>query len=84
MTTEEKESIYNLCNAIILQACTDYLSGQYSRKALEVFFHSSWYSMLVRESIDPDLLIQHLTEEVNNRGKRRIHKEHAQLHNGLR
>ena len=75
--SEQREGIYNLCNAVILQACADYLSGQYSREALEAFFHSSWFLMLVRESIDPDLLIQHLTEEVKNRGKRRIHKEHA-------
>ena len=68
MTTSNRDGIYNLCNAVVLQACMDYISGQDSRKALEDFLHSSWYSMLVRESIDPDLLIQHLTEEVKNRG----------------
>ena len=79
-----RDGIYNLCNAVILQACIDYISGHYNRKNLEDFFHSSWYSMLVRDSIDPDLLIQHLTEEAKNHGQRRIHKEYAQLHNGMR
>lgn len=81
-----RDGVYNLCNAVILQACTDYISGKYNRKALQDFFHGTWYSMLVRDSIDPDLLIRHLDEEVKQHHgeKRRIHKEHAQLHFGMR
>lgn len=79
-----RDGIYNLCNAIILQACTDYVSGQYKTGPLENFFYSSWYSMLSRERIDPDLLIRHLREERDNGKTKRIHKEHAQVHNGMR
>ena len=64
MTSEDRNGILNLCNAVIIQACADYVSGQYSTKALEDFFRSSWYHQLSRESIDLDLLIRHLSNEL--------------------
>ena len=64
----------NLGNAVILVACEDYrrtLRGHRveqgktagtSKKELEKFFHSGYFGVLT--SIDPDMLIRKLQEEV--------------------
>lgn len=71
----QEDGYTKLGNAIILQAVKDYRDAlrtlrrnpyhndaNSTKNEVERFFHSQWYGMLT--SIDPDMLIRKLKEEV--------------------
>lgn len=74
-----------LANAIIITACKDYqyilcggrVYGE-SKRSLEAFFKGEWFSLLARNSIDPDALIKYLNDNAkeNNYNFEKI--KHAQ------
>jgi len=66
-----------LANAIVLQAVKDYRdalkklmkhprheSAKYTKAEVERFFHSDWYRELT--TVEPEILIRKLKEEVKN------------------
>jgi len=67
----------NLANAIVLQAVKDYRdalkklmkyprheSAKYTKAEVKRFFHSGWYRELT--TVEPEILIRKLKEEVKN------------------
>ncbi len=65
------ESLKLLANAIIEQACIDYVKLEFarSRPAIEKFLLSDYGKLLLRDAIEPEIIIKHLRnqlEEVNH------------------
>lgn len=63
------DGIYNLTNAIVLQACKDYRTAlkwedKPTIREVERFFRSEWYKMLT--TIDGEFLIDKLKKEYKN------------------
>lgn len=63
------KSVYNLTNAIILQACKDYRTAlkwddRVTIREVERFFRSEWYKMLT--TINGEFLIDKLKKEYKN------------------
>lgn len=63
------DGIYNLTNAIVLQACKDYRTAlkwddRATIREIERFFRSEWYKMLT--TIDGEFLIDKLKKEYKN------------------
>lgn len=74
---QEREPYLKLANAIVLQACSDYLTRDEDQlQEIVIFFKSQWFSMLTE--IGPDWLLAYLKQlrkEKNKRGTaRRITK----------
>ena len=65
------ESLKLLANAIIEQACMDYVKWEFarSRPAIEKFLLSDYGKLLLRGVVEPEIIINHLRsqlEEVNH------------------
>lgn len=64
------ETVNNFCNFVVAMACKDYqyilcdgkVQGE-SRESLEAFFRSRWFSLLSRDTIDPEVLIKFLNDD---------------------
>ena len=69
---EEIDGYYRLANAIILQAVNEYrealrqndTAAKWKKISLRRFFRSDWFKLLT--NIDGELLMERLTEEVDN------------------
>ena len=55
------EAYQNLANAIIIQACEDYKTGEINDDSFECFCRSEWFSMLTK--VDPEYLIKKMDKE---------------------
>lgn len=56
------ENIKLLANAVILQACRDYVIDS---RSIEHFINSEWFVLLSRGACNPQALIKRLREGVN-------------------
>ena len=55
------EAYQNLANAIIIQACEDYKTGEINDDSFERFCRSEWFSILTK--VDPEYLIKKMDKE---------------------
>lgn len=55
------EVYQNLANAIIIQACEDYKTGEITYDSFERFCRSEWFSVLTK--VDPEYLIKKMDKE---------------------
>ena len=55
------EAYQNLANAIIIQACEDYKTGEITDYSFEHFCRSEWFSILTK--VDPEYLIKKMDKE---------------------
>ena len=55
------EEYQNLANAIIIQACEDYKTGEITDDSFERFCRSEWFSVLTK--VDPEYLIKKMDKE---------------------
>ena len=62
------EAYQNLANAIIIQACEDYKTGEINDDSFERFCRSEWFSMLTK--VDPEYLIKKMDKERDIYGKK--------------
>lgn len=58
---DKVEAYQNLANAIIIQACEDYKTGEISDDSFERFCRSEWFSVLTK--VDPEYLIKKMDKE---------------------
>lgn len=55
------EAYQNLANAIIIQACEDYKTGEITDNTFECFCRSEWFRVLTK--VDPEYLIKKMDKE---------------------
>lgn len=62
--TVSRSGLLNLANAIIVQACDDYVDNAYERERnyIERWIRSSDFDLYSRSCVAPELLINHLQE----------------------
>ena len=58
---DKVEAYQNLANAIIIQACEDYKTGEINDDSFERFCRSEWFSILTK--VDPEYLIKKMDKE---------------------
>ena len=66
--TVSRSGLLNLANAIIVQACDDYVDTAYERERnyIERWIRSSDFDLYSRSCVAPELLINHLHELIKN------------------
>ena len=58
---DKVEAYQNLANAIIIQACEDYKTGEINDYSFERFCRFEWFSVLTK--VDPEYLIKKMDKE---------------------
>lgn len=82
------DAIKELANAVIIQACRDYLDNRtlISRQSIEDFFCSAWFESLSRGALDSQAIIEYLkrTAAKNERGGKFYYRPKGKAPNGTR
>lgn len=76
MSKEEfPENWKSLANAIIIQACRDYMLEPGMRSSIEKFIKSKYFNTISRGAVPPEQLISFLRTEVKQNGEKNLYKK---------